>query len=147
MSIPQDRRWRVRGFSLIEVLIVLTAVAALLAMLMPGTGVLDTARAGRVRQEIETLRGASERWLERGRLDYSGLSLAALTGEGLLPSGWTGSAPWGGSYTVGPVTGTPTRLQIDVTAIPAAMATRLASQLATAGYLASATGTSLTVQL
>lgn len=133
------------GFTLLELLLVVAAVAVLLAALLPGRGVLDTARAAQVRQELETLRAAADGWLERGRLDYTGLTLSALRTEGLLPLGWAGTTPWGGSYTVGPDAGDSTRLSVTATGLPAAMAGRLREQLLQAGHTATAVGGTLTV--
>lgn len=131
------------GFTLVELLLVVAALAILLAALAPGAGVLDTARAGRTRQELDTLRTAAERWLERGHTDYASVSLAALKSEGLLPAGWTGETAWGGTYTIGPDTDV-TKLAVTATGLPDAVATRLAAQLAAAGWTTAVNGGTLT---
>lgn len=142
---PRPARRPAAGFTLLELMLALAVLTVLLAVLLPGRGLLDTARAAQVRQELETLRQAADSWLARGRLDYTGVSVSALQSEGLLPPGRPGTTPWGGSYTVGPNGSDPTQLTVTATGLPAALAVRLRDQLLQAGHPATAVGGTLTV--
>ena len=105
------------GFSFVELLIALGALAVLLAVVLPGRGYLETARVQAIVQDVATLREAADRWLERGRLDYTGLTVTRLRSEGFLPNGWRASTPYGGTYAVAPAPGNATRVTVTVTGL------------------------------
>jgi prepilin-type N-terminal cleavage/methylation domain-containing protein len=132
---------RPRGFTLLEVVVTLAALAILMGMLaMPARGVLEHTRVSRTVAELHSLRKASDTWLERGRLDFTGLSVTALRTEGWLPAAWPGTTPWGGVYTIGPVPGNATQRRVTASGLPASMATQVAALLRGHGYLATASG-------
>jgi len=114
-----------QGFSFLELLIALGALAVLLAVVLPGRGYLETARVQAIVQDVNTLRAAADRWLERGRLDYTGLTVGALQSEGFLPNGWRASTPYGGSYALAPAPGTATRVTVTVTGLSPSAGTAL----------------------
>jgi len=89
-----------QGFTLLELLMVLGALAVVLGVLLPGTGMIRTGRIQAIVQDVGTLRHAADRWIERGRLDYAGITVTALKNEGLLPGGWAATNPYGGPYAV-----------------------------------------------
>ena len=118
---------RRQGFSFLELLIALGALAVLLAVVLPGRGYLETARVQAIVQDVATLRAAADRWLERGRLDYTGLTVTRLRSEGFLPNGWRASTPYGGTYAVAPAPGNATRLTVTVTGLSTSVGTTLAT--------------------
>ena len=122
---PGNHHERARGFSLVELLIALGALAVLLAVILPGRGYLETGRIQAIVQDVATLRNAADRWLERGRLDYTGLTVGALQSEGFLPNGWRASTPYGGTYALAPVPGNATRVTVTVTSLPGSAGTVL----------------------
>lgn len=117
---PGNTQRSAAGFSVLELLIALGALAVLFALVLPGRGYLETARIQAVVQDVTTLRQAADRWLERGRLDYTGLTVGALRADGLLPGGWRAQNPYGGDYAVGPTAGDPRRLTATVSGLPSA---------------------------
>jgi prepilin-type N-terminal cleavage/methylation domain-containing protein len=138
--------FRQRGFTLLEVVVALAVLAMLMGVLaIPARGVLDHTRLSRTLAELQTLRTASDRWLERGRIDFTGLSLTALQTEGWLPVAWPGTTPWGGPYTIGPSSVDPTRRRATASGLPDSVATRIAVILQGQGY--PATASSGTVQV
>lgn len=100
-----------------ELLLVLAGLAVILAVMIPAMGFLETGRIQAVVQDLGTLRQAADRWIERGRLDYTGVTVTALRTDGLLPSGWSATTPYGGAYTVAPATGDAARLTITVSGL------------------------------
>lgn len=113
------------GFSLVELLIALGALAVLLAVVLPGSGYIETARMQAIVQDVATLRAAADRWLERGRLDYTGVTVGALRSEGFLPNGWRASTPYGGTYALAPAPGGATRVTVTVTGLSPSAGTAL----------------------
>jgi prepilin-type N-terminal cleavage/methylation domain-containing protein len=99
---PQGQQSQ-KGFSLIEIMAVL-AIAALLVIgvLWSKRIVDDSLNSNQFTADIATLTTQARAW--RG-LDptYTGISVTALTGMGLLPSSWGAGAgvnPAGGNYTL-----------------------------------------------
>jgi prepilin-type N-terminal cleavage/methylation domain-containing protein len=136
-----------RGFTLLEVVVALAALAVLMgALAIPARGVLEHTRLSRALAELHTLRRASDTWLERGRLDFTGLSVDVLRTEGLLPPAWPGRTPWGGSYGIGPAPGNATRRRATASGLPADRASQLAMILQGQGYPATAAGGVVDVQ-
>lgn len=118
----------------------------MLAALSLGIGYLQTARTQAVVQDVDALRQAAARWLERGRVDYTALSVSALRTEGQLPSGWSAQNPYGGSYTVGPAAGDPTRLTVAVSGLPDPAGTTLVTYYTGRVHGASFTAGTLAVE-
>lgn len=113
-----------RAFSLLELMLVLASVAVLASAVALSLSLADTGRIHVIVGNVDTLRQSAARWLERGRVDYSALTLLALTTEGELPSAWSASNPYGGLYTAGPGSD-PTRLTVTVTGLPTSVGTTL----------------------
>ena len=136
---------RRQGFSFVELLIALGALAVLLAVVLPGRGYLETARIQAIVQDVATLRQAADRWLERGRLDYTGLTVTRLQSEGFLPNGWRASTPYGGTYAPAPAPGNATRLTVTVTGLPTSAGTTLVTYYTGRVASVSLSGGTLTV--
>jgi hypothetical protein len=96
--------------------------------------------------ELHSLRKASDAWLERGRLDFAGLSVTALRAEGWLPAAWPGTTPWEGVYTIGPAPGNATRRQATAGGLPASIASQIAAIFQGQGYPATASGGTVQVE-
>jgi len=109
------------GFSLLELLIVLGALGVLLTVVTAAVGVLETGRIETIVQDVGTLRQAAARWIERGRLDYTRITVGALTAEGELPTSWRASTPYGGAYTVAPAASDATHLTVTVSGLSASV--------------------------
>jgi len=116
-----------QGFTLLELLMVLGALAVVLGVLLPGTGMIRTGRIQAIVQDVGTLRHAADRWIERGRLDYAGITVTALKNEGLLPGGWAATNPYGGPYAVAPSAGDATHLTVTVAGLAPSVGTTLVS--------------------
>ncbi len=142
-----DLAGRSRGFSLLEVVVALAALATLMGVLaMPARGVLEHTRVSRTVAELHSLRKASDAWLERGRLDFTGLSVTTLRTDGWLPAAWPGTTPWGGVYTIGPAPSNATRRRATASGLPASVATQVAAIFQGQGYPATAAGGTVQVE-
>jgi hypothetical protein len=87
----------------------------------------DNARIQSATTSIRTLRTATENYLSNGNLNYTGISVTTLQTANLLPTNFTptGSNPWGGNFTVGPNAADSTHVDISLTSLSQAQATKL----------------------
>jgi len=109
-----------KGFTLVELTIVLAVIAVLTISIISSSGLRETARVHSAAESIRTLRSAIDGWVARGHTTFTGLSITALQGENLLPARFsaTASNPWGGDYAVVP-NANPTRADVSLTNVPA----------------------------
>lgn len=141
MSRERDRNQA--GFSLIELTIVLGAIAAMLAVITLGTGTINSSRLSTMERDVRTLQSAATAWAaQQASPTYSGVSLTALRNAGILPPNVSGSNPWGGAYTV---SGTVTSFTVTSNANSATNCATLAARLGPAAASASCAGSTLTV--
>ena len=90
-----------RGFTLIELMLVIGAIAVLLGVLIAGAGVLNTSKMARAEQDIQTLISAGQAYQAlQPAPTYAGISFAQLQTLALLPANASADNPWGNPYTV-----------------------------------------------
>jgi prepilin-type N-terminal cleavage/methylation domain-containing protein len=128
------------GFTLIELVLAISIIALLIMAIGSASGVRQSAKVQSAAESIRTLRIASESYIAGGSTTFTGITIASLKTAGLLPSGFsaTGSNPWGGGYSVTANSGDSSKVDIALTSVPDAAATRL-----TALFANSASSTSL----
>lgn len=95
---PQRRH--PRGFTLIELGIVIAVVIILAASLLVSVGFTETARVANAAKFVRTLRDAAQAYSQRmnNSASYAGLSAAALVAQGLLPA--EAATPWQQAFAV-----------------------------------------------
>jgi prepilin-type N-terminal cleavage/methylation domain-containing protein len=115
------------GFSLVELAIGLAVVSVLILAISLSSGIRDNARVQSAANSIQTMRSAAEGYLASGRLNYTGVNVATLKTNNLLPTNFnaTNSNPWGGSFTVAPDAASPTRFNIALSSVPTTDAPKL----------------------
>ena len=91
-----------KGFTLIELAIGLAVITVLILAISASSGIRDNARVQSAAQSVQSLRSAAESYLAGGKLNYSGMDIATLKTNNLLPAGFSGSGtnPWGGNYSI-----------------------------------------------
>lgn len=131
------------GFSLIELMVVLGAIAAILGVINLGVGAINASRLNTTERDIRTLQSAATAWAARQAAPtFSGVSIAELKTAAIIPPNVSGNNPWGLAYGV---SGTVSALTVTTDASVAAHCTTLAARLAPAAESASCVGSVLTV--
>lgn len=117
-----------RGFTLIELVLVIGIIALLIMSVGLTSGIRETAKLHSAAESVKTIRAAAEGRLAAGNMTYTGVSVDVLKTAGLLPANFTaaGSNPWGGDYTVAANTD-PNKVDISLTAVSEAASTRLSA--------------------
>ena len=117
-----------KGFTLIELVMVISIVALLLMARGLTSGVKENARVHAAAESVNTLRTAAESYIASGNMTYAGITMAGLQTAGYLPTNFnaTGSNPWGGNYSI--VTNSdPNMVDISLTGVNATSASRLSA--------------------
>ena len=119
------------GFTLIELVLVISIIAILIMAVGLTSGIRDNAKVNSAAQSIRTLRTAAENYIAAGNMTYTGITIAGLQTSGYLPAGFTatGSNPWGGNYLIA-VNSDPGKVDISLTAVTSTAATRLSTLFA-----------------
>jgi len=114
------------GFTLIELVLVISIVALLLMAIGVTSGVRESARVHAAAESVKALRTAAESYIAAGSMTYTGITVAGLQTAGYLPAGFsaTGSNPWGGNYTIA-ANSDPSRVDISLTGVGITASTRL----------------------
>ncbi len=127
-----------KGFSLIELTIVVVIIAVLMGIAVKGWGFVQSSRVTAAIEQVQTLRTAAVNWrYTSGQVDYAAVTMAALLTRDLIKSTDSANA-WGGANDVAPGA-TSTELQVTSAGLPASHAPDVVSGL-TALF-----GTSVTV--
>jgi prepilin-type N-terminal cleavage/methylation domain-containing protein len=115
-----------RGFSLIELVLVISIVAILIMAVGLTSGVRENAKVHSASESVKALRTAAESYIAAGNMTYTGITVSGLQALGYLPASFsaTGSNPWGGNYAVAPNTDT-NKVDISLTNVSSPAATRL----------------------
>jgi prepilin-type N-terminal cleavage/methylation domain-containing protein len=131
------------GFSLLELMLVIGAIAVLAGVMLVGTGVLASSKLSRAEQEIDTLASAAQAYAaQQPSTTYAGVSLTELKNRQLIPPSAAGTNPWGNTYTI---TGTAVGFTITTDTGDPTRCAALAGRFATRALSASCSTGSLTV--
>ena len=119
------------GFTLIELVLVISIVALLIMAVGLTSGVRENAKVHSASESVKALRTAAESYIAAGNMTYTGITIAGLQTSGYLPASFsaTGSNPWGGNYAIVPNTDT-NKVDISLTGVSSAAATRLSALFA-----------------
>lgn len=120
-----------KGFTLIELVLVISIVALLLMAIGLTSGVKENARVHAAAESVKTLRTAAESYIASGNMTYTGITILGLQTAGYLPSSFsaTGSNPWGGDYAI-VANSDPNKVDISLTAVSTTASTRLSALFA-----------------
>ena len=116
------------GFTLIELVLVISIVALLLMAIGLTSGVKENARVHAAAESVKTLRTAAESYIAAGNMTYAGITIAGLQTAEYLPANFsaTGSNPWGGNYSIA-VNSDPNKVDISLTGVSTTASARLSS--------------------
>ena len=119
------------GFTLIELVLVISIVALLLMAIGLTSGVKENARVHAAAESVKTLRTAAESYIAAGNMTYAGISITGLQTAGYLPAKFdaTGSNPWGGNYSIA-VDSDPNKVDISLTGVSTTAGSRLSALFA-----------------
>ena len=126
------------GFTLIELVLVISIIALLIMAVGLTSGIRENAKGHSASESVKSLRTAAESYIAGGSMTYTGITVAGLQTSGYLPAAFsaTGSNPWGGNYAIAPNTDA-NKVDISLTGVSAVAAARLSALFANS---AAATG-------
>jgi len=119
------------GFTLIELVLVISIVAVIIMAVGLTSGVRENAKVHSASESVKALRTAAESYIAAGNMTYSGITVSGLQSLGYLPASFnaTGSNPWGGNYAVAPNTDTG-KVDISLSGVGNSAAARLSALFA-----------------
>jgi prepilin-type N-terminal cleavage/methylation domain-containing protein len=86
-----------KGFTLVELAIVIAVLAILIAAAMKGSGWITSAKINGAAQRVKDIKEAALTLkYQTNAVDYDGITLANLEDRNLIPAGT--ATPWGGAY-------------------------------------------------
>jgi len=117
-----------KGFTLIELVLVISIVALLLMAIGLTSGVKENARVHAAAESVKSLRTAAESYIAAGNMTYTGVSIAGLQTAGYLPANFsaTGSNPWGGNYSIA-VDSDPNKVVMSLAGVSSTAGSRLSA--------------------
>lgn len=135
------------GFTLIELVLVISIIAILIMAVGLTSGIRDNAKVNSAAQSVRTLRTAAENYIAAGNMTYTGISISGLQTSGFLPAGFsaTGSNPWGGNYAVAANASDSSKVDISLTGVGSTQATRLSALFANSSSSTAYSSTTWTV--
>ena len=105
-----------KGFTLIELAIVMAIIVVLVGIVIVGMGSLSTSRVTRATSDFQSIRSAGIQWMSRnGQSNYTGITTAALAPY--LTITMASGNPWGGSYTAAANATDSTKLDVSGTGL------------------------------
>ncbi len=118
-----------KGFSLVELAIALGLVAVLVSVVTSGGGMMIKSRVHRETVAVDSIRVAAQNYLTSKNLTYTGISIAALKTDGLLPASFepVKANSFGGDYVVTENPADSTRVDISVLNVPETAGTELSN--------------------
>ena len=125
-----------RGFTLIELVLVISIIALLIMAVGLASGVRENAKIHSAAESVKSLRTAAESYIAAGNMTYAGITVSGLQTAGYLPGSFspTGSNPWGGDYAVVP-DADPNKVDISLTQVSTSGAARLSALFANSATL------------
>lgn len=126
-----------KGFSLLEIMLVLGIMGVILAILMPAMSMRRSANIQATAQTINSLQTAACTWLSHGRTNYNGITVQDLIDAELVPAGFAGANVYGGLFTVGPEATDSSVLSVTSTNVPSAAGQPIVDILSTNARTAS----------
>lgn len=134
------------GFTLIELVLVISIVALLIMAVGLTSGVRENAKVHSAAESVKTLRTAAESYIAAGSMTYTGITISGLQTSGYLPAAFsaTGSNPWGGNYAVAPNTDA-NKVDISLTGVSSTAAARLTALFANSAAATNYTSSTWTV--
>lgn len=119
------------GFTLIELVLVISIIALLIMAVGLASGVRENAKIHSAAESVKSLRTAAESYIAAGNMTYAGITVSGLQTAGYLPGSFsaTGSNPWGGDYMVMPNVD-PNKVDISLTQVSESGAVRLSALFA-----------------
>ena len=120
-----------KGFTLIELVLVISIVALLLMAIGLTSGVKENARVHAAAESVKTLRTAAESYIAAGNMTYAGITITGLQTAGYLSANFsaTGSNPWGGNYSI-TADSDPNKVDISLTGVNTTASAHLSSLFA-----------------
>jgi len=120
-----------KGFTLIELVLVISIVALLIMAVGLTSGVRENAKVHSAAESVKTLRAAAESYIASGNMTYAGIGIDGLKTAGYLSGSFsaTGSNPWGGDFVV-TANSDPSKVDISLTAVSTVASTRLSTLFA-----------------
>lgn len=116
------------GFTILELSIVLAIIGILIAGIVGvASSMRQTAFLTEAAQTINSLHESANQYIAIGNNNFTGISVAVLQTNNLLPSGFsgTGSNPWGGNYTIAANSSDSSMIDIQLTSVATAAGARL----------------------
>jgi len=119
------------GFTLIELVLVISIIALLIMAVGVTSGVRENAKVHSAAESVKALRTAAESYIAAGNMTYASIRISGLQTLGYLPAAFsaTGSNPWGGNYTIAPNSDA-NKVDISLTGVSSSAATRLSTLFA-----------------
>ena len=119
------------GFSLIELVMVISIIALLIMAVGLTSGIRESAKVHSAAESVKALRTAADSYIASGNMTYSKITIAGLQASGYLPASFsaTGSNPWGGNFAIVPNTDA-SKVDISLTGVSTSAATLLSALFA-----------------
>jgi prepilin-type N-terminal cleavage/methylation domain-containing protein len=120
-----------KGFTLIELVLVISIVALLIMAVGLTSGIRENAKVHSAAESIKSLRAAAESYIAAGAMTYTGITIDGLKTANFLPDRFTaaGSNPWGGDYALA-ANSDANKVDISLSAVSAQAAARLSALFA-----------------
>ena len=122
---------RNEGFTLIELVLVISIVALLIMAVGLTSGIRENAKVHSAAESVKALRTAAESYIAAGSMTYTGITVDGLKTSGFLPGSFTatGTNPWGGNYAIA-ANSDANKVDISLSAVGVSAAARMSALFA-----------------
>lgn len=128
-----------KAITLLELMLSLAIIAIILVMATRYYDIVHSSeQTGDASAMIQAIRAGSQRWLLSNE-NFTGISVPAMQNLNLLPTTF-GTNPWGGTIKVDPAPNDTSKIQINLTNIPAAACENLSARFSTTAISVNCTG-------